>query len=90
MQSFSMWTKTFKKISKLHKQYCAEKDERVFISWFFNEIVEEYVIDKEKCQWIEKKRLLYNSGCSSFYQGETKSPDFKYCPYCGKEIIMIK
>lgn len=86
MQQFSMWQTTLRKLKSLHKLYCVKKEEKVFISWFLNEIIDKYSIDKEKCEWSEKKRLLYNTKCKKYYEGNTKSPDFIYCPYCGREI----
>jgi hypothetical protein len=46
---------------------------------------------KQKCKWTITIEQVYNTSCKHsffFIEGDLKNnPDFKHCPYCGKEIV---
>lgn len=52
---------------------------------------------KETCKWDNQEDSwgdrFYETSCKqsfSFFEGEEKYDDFKFCPYCGKEIDEVK
>ena len=48
-------------------------------------------VKKEYCEWkyiIDKNIYYWESGCKKTLR--SKDREFKYCPYCGKEIKDLK
>jgi RNA polymerase-binding transcription factor DksA len=54
--------------------------------------------NKNYCEWVlddhlDEYNYTYDTACNQLYQfevGSIKENDFKYCPYCGKEIKIRK
>lgn len=52
----------------------------------------------EKCEWVRAFDSHFNISCvgetgeraNGNFKGEDRRWDFKYCPYCGKKIVLIK
>jgi len=49
---------------------------------------------ENKCTWTMKNNndCLFETSCNEsffFFEGFIKDNNFKYCPYCGKEIYEI-
>ena len=50
------------------------------------EIVKQGIVSDDVCEWREESLFLYTS-CGD--RVKAYSDDFKYCPYCGKQIKVV-
>ena len=75
--------------------YDAETDKTYLVNKLFIESVVVVVI-KQYCDWKKDDDLfggnLWTVACGNdfqFIEGDVKDNEFKYCPYCGREIKEI-
>lgn len=61
-------------------KYCIEGDSKV------SEIVKQSGVSEDVCEWHKDGLFLYTS-CND--RVDTYSYDFKYCPYCSKQIKVV-
>jgi hypothetical protein len=48
---------------------------------------------KKTCEWTYEEDNYYTTSCSEaffFVSGNWQEHNFKYCPFCGKEINEVK
>jgi len=76
----------------LNPEECGEKSDE---GWFCNGCLLHALrrsLKEESCEWklVEKLLLTTCKTSVSYFFFKHNQPDFKYCPYCGKKIVVVE